>query len=272
MFRSTSTAANRMEPRMPEIEFRGVFKRYPNAKDTVTVFHDLSLASSSPELLVLLGDNGCGKSTLLQLAAGTESPDQGSVIRKTAGPVGWMPQDYSTSLLPWATARRNILLPLELCGSHRNDAANRLESIASELGFGELRLDVYPHQLSGGQRQRVALLRALLVGAPLVLLDEPFASLDTPTLDTLLPRLRMHLRSVGATAIVVLHDIEEALLLADRIVVLGGVPSRITYDVRLSSTESREEQWLFTPDLIDIRKQVFAARRVLQRIDKSDNP
>lgn len=196
-----------------------------------TVLRDLSLHVDAGESVALLGANGSGKSTLLRLAAGLLAPSSGKIVAAGGEPragrkeIGIAFQD--ARLAPWRSALRNVSLPLELAGVATDAARAAARSALERLSVPHL-CDRSPNQLSGGERQRVALARALVRAPQLLLLDEPFASLDALTRDRFddeLPEL------IGPSALLlVTHDIDEALLTADRVLLLGA-SGRIEHEV-----------------------------------------
>jgi len=194
--------------------------------DRVVLDH-LDLTIAHEELVVLLGPSGCGKSTLLRLLAGLDRPDGGRIEVPTRRAVVFQ----ADRLLPWQRVLRNVSL-----GLRGPDAINRARQALAEVGLDD-REDAWPKQLSGGEAQRVALARALVSEPELVLLDEPFAALDAIT------RLRMHdlvrelRRKHHAAMLLVTHDVDEAIALADRIVVMSDGRIGTSHDVALSAAD-----------------------------------
>jgi len=230
--------------------------------DTPLVLTDVSLTVAWGEFVVILGPSGCGKSTLLSLAAGLVPPHLPGQVRFAGVPVSGpsrrrtlVPQE--TSLLPWRTITGNISLVLGAGGLKRAEAREVARQSLVAVGLGDW-CDKFPHQLSGGMRQRVSLVRALAVQPDLILLDEPFASLDPGA------RSAMHvhlMRAVGQSprsALMVTHDVDEALALADHVIVLSARPGTIVGSLRLdrhadTSVLSRAREqiagWLGLPSL-----------------------
>jgi NitT/TauT family transport system ATP-binding protein len=215
------------------------------------VFRDLSLSVQAGELLVVLGPSGCGKTTLLTVAAGMVQPQAGAVVfqgrrNPPPGPERLLVFQDSQQLLPWKTAAGNIDFALRATRrgdtpGWRSDDRDRGAIVAGALAEVELATAAgkYPHQLSGGMRQRVALARAFAIAAPVLLLDEPFAAVDAPTRRRLGDLLRSLQDRHAPAVLFVTHDVEEALRLGDRIVVLDrqGVPRLNTTE--LQSPETR---------------------------------
>jgi NitT/TauT family transport system ATP-binding protein len=177
------------------------------------------------EIVAVVGPSGCGKSTLLRIMAGLLRQSRGEVVRPGGGPfrAGVVFQD--SRLLPWRGAADNVRFALEGKGVPA-DAAKRIEDVLSLVGltgFGER----YPHELSGGMQQRVAVARALIVEPQLLLMDEPFGALDALTRTHLQEELERIVVRARRTVLLITHDIDEALLLADRILVMSARPGRI---------------------------------------------
>ncbi len=191
------------------------------------VLDGISLAVPRGEFLCLLGPSGSGKSTLLRLMAGFEAPDDGAIIHDGRVITGADPrrmmifQDFN-QLFPWKTVRGNVLLPLKMkkgggSGRERRAIAERYLAMVQLDEYGAY----YPHQLSGGMKQKAAIARALALEPEVLLMDEPFGSLDAQTRETLQRNLIEVWAGTGVTVVFVTHDIHEAILLADRIVVLA---------------------------------------------------
>jgi NitT/TauT family transport system ATP-binding protein len=188
-------------------------------------------------VLALVGPSGCGKSTLLELLAGLQEPDEGTVA---AEPAAYMPQ--RDLLLPWRSAIANAALALECAGVPRRDARREARPLFDRFGLGGFE-DSRPHQLSGGMRQRVALARTFLAGRQLLLLDEPFASLDAITRGSLQEWLAEALRGEPRTVVLVTHDVQEALYMADRVAIMSPRPGRVVtqIDVPLARPRPRRK-------------------------------
>src|SRR3954466_863865 len=193
----------------------------------VVALDDLTLSVEAGQVLALVGPSGCGKSTLLELLAGLQQPDQGSV---EAAPAAYMPQ--RDLLLPWRNALANAALALECGGVRKADARREAQPLFERFGLGGFE-GARPYELSGGMRQRVALARTFLSGRPLVLLDEPFASLDQITRGSLQEWLAEALREEPRTVVLVTHDVQEALYLADRVAIMSPRPGRVVMELEV---------------------------------------
>ncbi|MFJ6797357.1 ABC transporter ATP-binding protein [Streptomyces sp. NPDC091268] len=192
---------------------------------------DLELPAGS--FTALLGPSGCGKSTILNLVAGFVRPDEGQVVAGSAPVRGPGPdrgvvfQHYA--LFPWRTARGNVEFALKRLGLPRAERRRRALAALAEVGLAD-GAEKYPAQMSGGMQQRVALARALAAEPEVLLLDEPFGALDALTRARMQRLLRELWQRRGTTVLFVTHDIDEALALAERVVVLGGTPGRVLAD------------------------------------------
>jgi NitT/TauT family transport system ATP-binding protein len=210
------------------------FDRVSQSFGAVDVLSELSLAVQPGEFVALVGPSGCGKTTLLNLCSGWLEPSGGRVHR----PAGVRMVFQQDGLFPWLTVAENVRLGLR----HLADEASRTrqaEALLELIGLTAFRAH-YPHQLSGGMRQRVELARALGGGTDLLLMDEPFSSVDYLTRLKLRAELARLLREQPRTVVLVTHDIEEAAQLADRVLVLSERPARIRDEVRLSIPRPRD--------------------------------
>jgi NitT/TauT family transport system ATP-binding protein len=200
---------------------------------------DLTIAPG--EIVAVVGASGAGKSTVLRLMAGLETPSEGAVVT-APGRTGFVFQ--SATLMPWADALANVALPLELAGIARSEARVRAAEALTAVGLGD-RLDARPRQLSGGMAMRVALARALVTEPDLLLLDEPFAALDSVTRRRLIEDLqRLWAARTPRPAIVfVTHDVEEAVYLAGRALVLDATTGRVAAELRSPGALPRTAGW-----------------------------
>src|SRR4051794_33660252 len=204
-------------------ELHGVSRRFGE----LSALEDLSLTVESGEVVAIVGPSGCGKSTLLELLAGLQEPDAGRV---EAEPAAYMPQ--RDLLLPWRSALANAALALECAGFGKADARREAQPLFDRFGLAGFET-ARSYELSGGMRQRVALARTFLAGRPLLLLDEPFASLDQITRGSLQEWLAGALLQEPRTVVLVTHDVQEALYLADRVAVMSPRPGRIVAELEV---------------------------------------
>src|SRR5580698_7402567 len=217
----------------PKVELRNVDLRYFGLTGETEAIKDISLAIAPGEFVAIIGQSGCGKSTLLSLISGILQPTGGAVLidgRPVTGPsrkVGYMlQQDY---LFEWRTILENAVLGAEIQGTPLAKARERAKQLLTRYGLGQF-LNHLPRQLSGGMRQRVALARTLCTEPDIVLLDEPFSALDSQTRLALADEVAEILRRERKTAILVTHDIGEAISMAERVVVLSRRPGRVKSD------------------------------------------
>ena len=212
------------------IDIDRVSLTYNQENATVSVLNNLSLSIAAGESWVIIGPSGCGKSSLLFLLAGLIKPTSGNLTvhgRPLEGPrqsTALILQEYG--LFPWKTVRQNVGLGLKIRGLSKEQRAERVKAILEEMGLSEYQQH-YPGQLSGGQRQRVAVARALALSPDLLLMDEPFSSLDALTRESLQNLLLNVWQEKGLTMIMVTHSIEEAVFLGRKIVVFSARPARL---------------------------------------------
>lgn len=205
------------------LEFKDVRYIY-HSKDGETVALDnLNFSVEKGQFVSVIGPSGCGKTTILSLAAGLLTPSCGKVLR-SGDEFGYMLQ--RDALFPWRTVKDNIFLPLEI--KKRNTPENRQNAIAlaEKYGLGDF-LNKTPNQLSGGMRQRVALIRTLAAGPEILLLDEPFSALDYQTRLEVCDDVQAIIKNEKKTALLVTHDISEAIALSDKVIVLSARPAKV---------------------------------------------
>ena len=210
------------------------------------ILQDASLELYENEFLSILGASGCGKSTFLELLAGVTKPDSGQIIHQDeditgkGGYLGYMPQE--DLLFPWLNVTENALLPAKIKKQNLKEARQRLEKLLPIFNL-EAHAKHLPWQLSGGLKQRTAMLRTAMTEAPVLLLDEPFANLDAITRRQLQLWLKGISKELGSAIILVTHDISEALLLSDRVVLMQGPPGKFTSEYTLQDeTDPKEIQ------------------------------
>jgi NitT/TauT family transport system ATP-binding protein len=212
----------------------------------VQALDGVSLEVASGEVVAVVGPSGCGKSTLLELVAGLQEPDAGTLGVGGAAAAAarrescaYMPQ--RDLLLPWRDALGNAALALECQGTGRAEAQRRAAPLFERFGLAEFERS-RPAALSGGMRQRVAFLRTLLPGRPVLLLDEPFGALDSITRASMQVWLAQALEDLPRTVLLVTHDIQEALFLADRVVLLSARPGRVMEELRVPLPRPRSRR------------------------------
>ena len=259
----TRTEAPLTEPlRFKEggVSLSGVSRAYGE----VLALESLDLEVAPAEIVGVVGPSGCGKSTLLELVAGLQEPDWGTVsagggsdaaARRSA--CAYMPQ--RDLLLPWRDALANAALALECQGAGRADARRRAGPLFERFGLARFERAL-PAELSGGMRQRVAFLRTLLAGRPVLLLDEPFAALDSIARGAMQEWLADALAAEPRTVVLVTHDVEEALFLADRVAVLSARPGRVVAELEVDIPRPRPRRETVTdPAFAALREEALEA-------------
>jgi NitT/TauT family transport system ATP-binding protein len=238
------------------LDFRGVSHQFSFEGAPLPVLDDISLTVSRGEFVVFLGPSGCGKSTFLRLVAGLEPPSQGEIIAEGEAIIGPDPSRVvvfqDPTLYPWRSVWDNVALGLEARALLRKRRA-RVDTILRLVGL-ESFAKAYPHQLSGGMAQRVALARALVNDPKLLILDEPLGRLDSLTRLSMQGEIVNLWRAAAFTALMVTHDIEEALLMATRIIVLSPRPAAVIADVRIDKPYPRHRG---DADLVETRREIL---------------
>jgi len=247
------------------IELATVSKTFDGDGQRVVAIDGVDLRVDDGEFVALIGPSGCGKSTLFNIVAGLQDADAGGTIRfggeqrashELLGKVSFMPQ--RDLLFPWRRVIDNVILALEVEGMSRADAHAR--ALPMFAGFGLAGFERhYPHQLSGGMRQRVALMRTFLFERPLMLLDEPFGALDSLTRMMMQRWLLEVWQTHRRTVLFITHDIDEAIFLGDRVVVMTARPGRIKLSIDVSIERPRDPSTTTSPAFLAIRKTLLAA-------------
>lgn len=239
-----------------KIEVKNVSKTYPNLE----VLSSLSFSVREGEFVSILGPSGCGKSTLLKITAGLMLPDAGDVLidgQLTTGQPGQMSFMHQNDLLmPWKQIIDNIALPLLLKKGKRKTARSKASKHLESFGLKGFE-NYYPNQLSGGMRQRAALLRTYLYRNDLMLLDEPFGALDAMTREKMQQWLLSMVNNWEATILMVTHDIDEAILLSHRILLLSSRPSTIIEGIDIPFDKTRSREILFSNDFLLIKQRII---------------
>lgn len=227
------------------IEARGLTRLFP-ARDggpAVHALENVDLLQNEGEFLCIMGPSGCGKTTLLNIIAGFEKANAGTcrvrgVPVTDAGPDrGVVFQEYA--VFPWMTVERNVVFAMKAAGKWSEDAAARVGDILDRMGLAQFRAAL-PKSLSGGMRQRVAIARLLAIDSPVMLMDEPFGALDALTRSALQVDLMNVWRETRKTILFVTHNVDEAVYLADRIILMTPRPGRIVREVRVELPRPRD--------------------------------
>jgi ABC-type nitrate/sulfonate/bicarbonate transport system ATPase subunit len=242
------------------VALSAVTRAFRSRRREVVALERLDLAVAPNEVVAVVGPSGCGKSTLLELVAGLQDADDGTVAaagttdaaeRRAA--CAFMPQ--RDLLLPWRDALGNAALALECQGVPRAEARRRAEPLFERFGLADFR-QARPADLSGGMRQRVAFMRALLPGRPVLLLDEPFGALDAITRASMQEWLGEALAAEPRTTVLVTHDVEEAVMLGDRVAVMSPRPGRVVAEVEVRLGRPRS---VTDPRVVDMRRRALRA-------------
>ena len=251
-----------MTDAVPAIELRDVSATYVERGSRLAVLDRISLSVAPGEFIAIIGPSGSGKSTLLDVIAGLVNPDAGSIAingNTVATPERLGKSAYLRQrdlLMPWRTVEANAAVALEAHGIPRRQARARALDRLRDFdlaGFAH----AYPAQLSGGMRQRVAFVRTMLTDAPILLLDEPFAAVDALTRSDLHRWLQDVLPGGLRTVLLVTHDVEEALLLADRIAVVSPRPARIVAEERITFARPRRRALTLAPEFLAAKARLL---------------
>jgi NitT/TauT family transport system ATP-binding protein len=237
---------------------------FTDGESDLGALQDVSFEVRQGELICFVGPSGCGKSTLLRVIGGLLEPTGGQVHLRDAACIG--PCDevgivfQKSNLMPWRTALRNITLPLELQGVDAATAQQRARSLIDQVGLSGFEQS-YPRQLSGGMAQRVAIARALVHDPELLLLDEPFGALDALTRERMNLELLRIWEARHKTVILVTHNIQEAILLADRVLVLSPRPGRITAEFPIVLPRPRAQEQVYKAAFLELAREIRSAIR-----------
>lgn len=252
-------------PAGTHVTIEGLHKAF----DGVPVYDGFDLALPRGALVSVFGPNGCGKSTLINMMAGLLPMDAGQVLYdgRTVGEIrlGYVFQNYRDSLFPWMSCLDNILWPLKFQKTlSRRDGLRKVEDLMTRL---EARIDLsrYPYQLSGGQQQLVSIVRALILDPEVLFLDEPFSALDYEVTLTLRMKLQQLLAEREVTTLLVSHDLEEAVFLADKVLLLTRRPTRIADMVDVPLPRPRDAEMLTDPRFVELKRHCLAVFRAAAR-------
>lgn len=235
---------------------------FPDGEQGLHVLSDISFSVTKEEFVCILGPSGSGKSTLLRILAGLLAPSKGQIsypglaAPDSGHPIGFVFQ--KANLMPWRTVQENITLPLELMNIPKIDAVQQAQKLIHLVGLEGFE-DSLPRDLSGGMEQRVAIARALVYDPSILLLDEPFGALDALTRERMGSELLRIWQAKRKTVLMVTHAIQEAVFLADRVLVISPRPGEIRLDVQVDLPRPREEQMKYTPEFGDIARQLRSA-------------
>ena len=257
-----SNSASLRATEVAELRYVDVTREFPSSAHggTMVAIEDIGFSVKAGEFVALVGPSGCGKSTLLNVTAGLMPPTSGDilidgvVVEDRRPYFGYMFQ--SDLLMPWADIRKNVALGLEILGTPRREARERAMEILREFELDQF-ADKYPIQLSGGMRQRVAFMRTLLCNRSVLLLDEPFGALDALTRSVMQEWLLGVWERTKPTIILITHDVEEAIFLADRVLMMTARPGRIRKEVSVDLGRPRDHSVLTTPEFNVIKEEIL---------------
>ena len=242
---------------MQKLEVNHISKSF----DGKPVLQDVSITLNRGELVCLLGVSGGGKTTLFHIISGLLQPDSGAIvldgkdITHQPGHISYMLQ--KDLLLPYRTIEDNVALPLLLQGKKKKEARSQVSPLFAQFGL-EGTQKKYPAQLSGGMRQRAALLRTYLFSQEVALLDEPFSALDTLTKSAIHRWYLDVMQKIQLSTLFITHDIDEAILLSDRIYLLSGSPGQIAGEIVVQEPKPRRSDFNLTAEFLDYKRQILA--------------
>ncbi len=251
----------RLKQRPVVLEVESLGKTFDSAQGTVTALRDISFKTHRREFVCVIGPSGCGKSTLIRILAGLESATSGRVLldgKAVHGPGpdrGMVFQGYT--LFPWLTVKKNVMFGLEMAGRGKLAAEEEAMQWIDLVGLGKFARS-YPHQLSGGMKQRVAIARALANQPRILLMDEPFGALDAQTRARMQAYLMEIWANIDITILFITHDLDEAIFLADRILVLKAHPGEVSELIEVPVAQPRKPEQLLTPEFLATRKRLEA--------------
>jgi NitT/TauT family transport system ATP-binding protein len=263
----------------PVLEIRNLAKTYGTGAKATRAIADVSFSVADREFVCVVGPSGCGKTTLLKCVGGLLRPSSGEVLlrgkRVTSPPeeMALVFQEYGRSLMPWASVRNNVLLPLRHKRLGRRERKELVEEALDAVGLTRF-IDHYPWQLSGGMQQRVAIARALAYQPSILLMDEPFASVDAQTrgdLEDLVLRVR---EEFAVTVVFVTHDIDESVYLSDRVVVLTHAPTEVEEIIGVELPFPRDQiATKELPEFAHLRGHVYRLikRELLEQSEPSES-
>ncbi|MCG8346997.1 MAG: ABC transporter ATP-binding protein [Chloroflexales bacterium] len=247
-----------------EIRVTDVAMQYQGNSKPLRVLDMISFTVKTGDFVTILGPNGCGKSTLLRIIAGLLSPTNGQVLHQnslvTKPEAIRLMMFQERTLFPWLTIAQNVAFGLEAQSIPRRAQRTLIDKYLSLVQLSDF-ADRYPHELSGGMRQRAELARALAVEPRVILLDEPFAALDALTREILQEEILRLRRELEFTCVMVTHDIREALILSDQIILFSRRPGRIKDILSITQANKREHGWRNTPLFHEMHERIFASLR-----------
>ena len=250
---------DRLKERPVKMEVRGLHKTFASSGGPVTALEDINFTLHRREFLSVIGPSGCGKSTLIRILAGLEIPTSGEVsvdgqvVRGPGADRGMVFQSYT--LFHWLTVKQNVMFGLKIAGKSANKAESEAREWINLVGLERFE-NAYPNQLSGGMKQRVAIARALANQPKVLLMDEPFGALDAQTRANMQAYLLEIWRNVDVSIVFITHDLDEAIYLADRILVLKANPGRTDELIEVPVSRPRSTAQFLEPPFLATRKRL----------------
>jgi NitT/TauT family transport system ATP-binding protein len=249
----------RLQQRPVALEVRGLSREFDTPQGTVTALKDINFTTYRREFVCVIGPSGCGKSTLIRILAGLETPSSGKVLlegKEVRGPGpdrGMVFQGYT--LFPWRTVKKNVMFGLEMAGRGRMIAEEEALQWIDLVGLSKF-ANSYPHQLSGGMKQRVAIARALAGQPRILLMDEPFGALDAQTRSRMQAYLMEIWQNIDVTILFITHDLDEAIYLADRILVLKAHPGEVQEVIEVPVPQPRSPDQFLSSEFLATKKRL----------------
>jgi len=249
----------RLRAREVILDVRALTKKFESAQGSTVALNNINFTTHRREFLCVVGPSGCGKSTLVRILAGLEEQTSGEVLllgKPVVGPGsdrGMVFQSYT--LFPWLTVKKNVMFGLEVNGRGRYEAEQQTMQWLQLIGLEKF-ADSYPHQLSGGMKQRVAIVRALANQPRILLMDEPFGALDAQTRCRMQAHLLEIWRKIDITIVFITHDLEEAIFLADRILVLSAHPGEVQELIEVPVSRPRSAAQFITPEFVSTKARL----------------
>jgi len=249
----------RLKAREVILDVRALSKHFGNGERSTVALNNINFTTHRREFLCIVGPSGCGKSTLVRILAGLEEQTAGEVLllgKPVIGPGsdrGMVFQGYT--LFPWLTVKKNVMFGLEVNGRAKFEAEQQAMQWLQLIGLEKF-ADAYPHQLSGGMKQRVAIVRALANQPRILLMDEPFGALDAQTRCRMQAHLLEIWRKIDITIIFITHDLEEAIFLADRILVLSAHPGQVQELIEVPVARPRSAAQFITPEFLSTKARL----------------
>jgi NitT/TauT family transport system ATP-binding protein len=260
------------------LQLRHLYKHFQTRDQNTLALEDINLQLHRREFLCVVGPSGCGKSTLVRILSGLEEPSAGQVLLEehpVVGPGsdrGMVFQAYT--LFPWLTVKKNVMFGLEVNGHSRFESEREAMQWLQLIGLAKF-ADAYPHQLSGGMKQRVAIVRALANQPRILLMDEPFGALDAQTRVHMQSHLLEIWRKIDVTVVFITHDLDEAIFLADRILVLSAHPGRVQELIEVPVPRPRSLNQVVTPEFLATKarlEELIYREREAPRDDQENYP